>query len=226
MPDAAAALTAERDDRILHLRFDDGGRNVFTLPLARELLDRIRAAEADPAIATLVLEGNERALSVGLDTGTVLAGGAEADALLGTMGEILRRLYLSRLRSVVIASGHAVAAGAMLLLVADVRIGIAPGGRVGLSEVGVGLPVPAATQQLVRDRIAVPHQYETAALARLHDYETARRIGFLDALLPAREEASALATEEGARLAALDEQAYLTTKRGLRRAYADLVDAR
>jgi enoyl-CoA hydratase len=226
MPDAAASITAEQDDRILRLSVDDGGRNVFTLPLARELHDRIRAAEADSAITTLVLEGNGRALSVGLDTGTVLAGGAEADALLGTMGEILRLLYLSRLRSVVIASGHAVAAGAMLLLVADTRIGIAPGGRVGLSEVGVGLPVPAATQQLVRDRIAVPYQYESTALARLHDYETARRIGFLDALVATREEASTLATEEGTRLAALDEQAYLTTKRGLRRAYADLVDGR
>ena len=208
---------------MLHVTLDDGERNVLTLASVQALLGLVEQAESDPEIGVVLLEGNDRALTVGLDTDTVLGGGDEARRLLAGMGAVLRLLYLSRLRSVVLAGGHATAAGAMLLLVADRRIGYGTAGKIGLSEVRVGLEVPAATRQLVRDRVAAAHQYASTALARLYDHETASRIGFLDVNVLDRQEAFRRAMDEAEALAGLDERAYLATKLGMRREYRHLV---
>jgi enoyl-CoA hydratase len=124
---------------------------------------------------------------------------------------------------VVVVSGHATAAGAMLLLAADVRIGVRGEGRIGLSEVRFGLEVPPLTRQLVRDRLAGPAQYPATALARLHAPEDALKAGFLDRLAETPEAAETLAQEAEAELAALDEPAYLATKLGMRTAFAELM---
>ncbi len=207
-----------------HIRIDDGGVNVITLGIARSLLAAIESAADDGATRCVIIEGNSRALSVGLDTETVLRNDDDSRALLATMGQVLKTLYLSRLRSIVIAQGHATAAGAMLLLVADRRIGCGAGGKVGLSEVRFGLGVPRATQQLVRDRISARHQFECTALATLYDYGGAEQAGFLDVRCETPEASLALAREMAADLCALDEAAYLETKTAVRSAYANLVD--
>ena len=140
------------------------------------------------------------------------------------MSETLTALYMGRLRSIVVTQGHATAAGAMLLLVADVRIGVAPGGKIGLSEVSVGLAVPEATLQLLRDRLLTGQQFACAGLSKLYDYQQASEIGFLDHLVPCSSDAQALAAREAARLGALPEEAYLETKLSLRNRYAQLVN--
>jgi len=220
MSEAVAQLSS---GPIAHLRIDDGNRNVLTLEIVEALHDLISGAAEDSGTKCLILEGNANALSVGLDTRTVLSGSRDANRLLGKMGAVLHLLYLSRLRSIVITAGHATAAGAMLLLVADYRIGYGSGGKIGLSEVGVGLEVPAATQQLVRDRLGTDHQYAATALARLYEFPEALQAGYLDALTESREDALRLAQERGAVLANLAEDAYLGTKRGMRQAYRALV---
>jgi len=212
-------LSITRDALVLHARLDDGAKNVITLDIATALLDLV----SNPGEAnTLILEGNPSALSVGLDTKTVLAGGPDADALLSTMGEVLKALYLSDLRSIIVAAGHATAAGAMLLLTADRRIGYGPGGKVGLSEVRVGLDVPRPTQQLIRDRIAVPHHYEATALGTLYDYDQAGRIGFFDHRVDDHDTALEIARAEADRLSALPRDGYLKTKQTMRADFAAL----
>ena len=216
---AMNALRIHRDDTLVYARLDDGGKNVITLEIAQALLALIR--DTGPS-STLILEGNDAALSVGLDTETVLSGGPEGAALFSTMGEVLTGLYLGPVRSVVVTTGHATAAGAMLLLCADRRIGYGAGGKVGLSEVRVGLDVPRPTQQLVKDRIAVPHQFAATALATLYRHEQAAQIGFLDQHCADRDTAMAMARTEAAQLSALPQEAYLKTKQAMRSAFAEL----
>ena len=146
-------LTIKQVGPVKHIEIDDGKLNVFTLDLLEGLRSEIVRAAADNSVRCLVLQGNARALSVGLDTRTVLGNVSDGKRLMRMMGEVLETLYLSRLASVVIVEGHATAAGAMLLLAADFRIGVGEKGKIGLSEVTVGLSVPPPTQQLVRDRI-------------------------------------------------------------------------
>lgn len=206
------------------ITMDDGGVNVFTPASAAALRAHVEEAEVSPALSTLVIRGTAKALSVGLDTKAVLAGGPEGTALLENMGAVLRCLYLSRLRSVVVARGHATAAGAMLLLVADHRIGVRGAGKIGLSEVRVGLDVPPLTQQLVRDRLTTPQHYAATALAQLYDYDGALAAGYIDALHDSEDTAMEAATTQAETLAVLNEDAYLKTKLGMRRAFAKLAE--
>ena len=141
------------------------------------------------------------------------------------MGRVLSRLYLGPLRSVVIAQGHATAAGAMLLMVADHRIGIEGPGKIGLSEVTYGLDVPVPTQQLVRDRINTQFQYAATAGARLFDMNGALHAGFLDDISTSHATALEQALQVAKRLSALPDSGYLETKRGMRREFAQLFEA-
>ncbi len=206
-----------------HIKLDDGSLNVLTPSIVDALNACLTQCVDDTSISVLIIEGNEKALSVGLDTEAVLNQDDTAKALLAGMGAVLQTLYLSRLRSIVVAQGHATAAGAMLLLTADRRLGVDGKGKIGLSEVRVGLPVPPLTQQLVRDRIVNSAQLATTALASLCTYPEAQAIGFLDSLHNSREEALSQAQEEAERLAALNEAAYLETKRGMRTQFRELL---
>ncbi len=220
------ALTFEKKPPAAYITLDDGGMNVLTAPIVKGLRDFLQTCVTDTDISVVVLQGNAHALTVGLDTETVLKQDATANALLSDMGAVLELLYLSRLRSIVIAEGHATAAGAMLLLVADRRLGIDSKGKVGLSEVRVGLPVPELTQQLVRDRIDTPAQYATTALASLRTYPDAFAAGFFDSLHPDRTDAQGSAARSVDAFAALDEDAYLKTKLGMRQGFQDVLKNR
>ena len=209
---------------IQSIRLDDGGMNIFTLEAAARLDAALLEAEQTDAVNTLVLSGRDDALSVGLDTETVLAGDDRAGQLIALMGGILARLYLGPLRSVVIGRGHATAAGAMLLMVADHRIGIEGPGKIGLSEVKYGLDVPVPTQQLVRDRIDTRFQYAATAGARLFDTAGALQAGFLDETAPDPQAAKERALAAAVRLSALPDAGYLETKRSMRRDFARLYE--
>lgn len=219
------AVTVETKEPFAYLRLDDGGMNVLTPSIVEALESYIRLCVDDQSISVLIIEGNTHALTVGLDTEVVIKQDATADALLSRMRSVLEMLYLSRLRSIVIAEGHATAAGSMLLLVADHRLGIDSKGKIGLSEVRVGLPVPALTRQLVQDRIAVPAQYGTTALATLRNYPDALAIGFLDSLHRDRADALKIAHDKAEAFATLNEKAYLQTKLGMRHRFKEILEA-
>ncbi len=214
---------AQLSDTIAHIRLDDGKRNVLTLAIVRELNEALSSLVENTEVRAIIFEGNESALTVGLDTETVLAGGANGQSLLSEMRQVLVTLYTSRLASVAISQGHATAAGAMLLLVSDCRIGAGEGGKIGLSEVSVGLEVPLLTQQLVRDRINASYHHRATSLATLFDYKTAAHIGYLDEVASTRELALERAMDQANAFARLDETAYVKTKLSLRSAFFDLL---
>jgi enoyl-CoA hydratase/carnithine racemase len=217
-----SSISAHRAGQIIHVTLDDGGKNILTLETVQELHQLITEAAEDPECRGLILMGNSRALSVGLDTKTVLSGSDDGKTLLRLMGETLKTLYLSKLRSVVMVEGHATAAGAMFLLVADYRVASGANGKIGLSEVSVGLEVPDATKQLVRDRIATQYQYAITAHSKLVDHHEARDIGFLDEVFVDGSDAMVAAVSHVESLAGLDDSAYLATKLGMRSRFREI----
>jgi enoyl-CoA hydratase len=123
------------------------------------------------------------------------------------MGELLLDLYGGRVPVVAGCAGHAVAAGAMLLLASDRRIGAEGSYRVGFSEVSNGMPLPELPLLLARDRLDPRRLQESTLLGVLWEPAQAVEAGFLDFLVPAREleeEVSRQARE----LALLPAQAY------------------
>jgi len=202
------------DDRppLRVVRLDAGPRNALRLESVGALR---RALAPAPGIETALLLGREDGFSVGLDD-AVLAGAArDREALLLAMGELLRDLYGSPLRLVAACAGHAVAAGAMLLLTADWRIGADRPYRIGYSEPSVGMPLPELPVRLAEDRLDRRRHVEATLLGRLFGPAEAVEVGFLDEVAPPAE-LEAVALERAGSLGRVPIDAYRGTLRAVR----------
>jgi enoyl-CoA hydratase len=198
------------EDRIAVVRLDDGKVNALSPAVVAELGAALERAERE-AGAFLVL-GREGVLSAGFDLKTMRAGPDEARSLVGAGAELFLRLLDSPLPVVVACPGHALAAGALLLLAADFRVGASGDARLGLNEVAIGLTLPLFATEIARLRID-PRFFPRAAIqAEIFAPPGALEAGFLDRVVPGAE-LEAAARAEAARLAALPQPAFRHTKR-------------
>lgn len=205
-------LTLERRPPLRLARLDTGPRNVLREAAVRELT---RALATDAEAPVLVLSGREDGFCAGLD-GAVLAGGArEREGLLAAMGDLLLTALESPTRIVAECRGHAVAAGAMLLLVADVRLGVPGSYKVGFTEPGLGMPLPELPALLARERLDRRRLHELTVLGRTVGPDGAVEAGFLDALVQP-DALTETAHDRARELAGLSEAAYGGTVRAVR----------
>ncbi|MYB33113.1 MAG: enoyl-CoA hydratase/isomerase family protein, partial [Acidobacteria bacterium] len=102
----------------------------------------------------LVLTGNGRFFSAGLDLAGLPEDRDEMGEFVDAFDEFVRRLFLFPCPTVAAVNGHAVAGGAILATACDVRIGATGAYRIGVSEVQLGVIFPAAAFEVLR--AAVP----------------------------------------------------------------------
>lgn len=209
----------ELHDGVATIALDDGKANALSLAMAQAIDGALDRAVAEARAA--IIRGRPGVLCGGFDL-KVIRGGTEADRTAMTEAgyRLLARLYLLPIPLVFACTGHAVAAGALLLLTGDQRIGMAGEFRIGLNETAIGLSLPQIGIELARDRLAGSALTEATIGARLYSPMQAAAAGYLDsAVAPdSFEEAISQAT---ATLAALDASAYAATKRRLRQASID-----
>ncbi len=139
------------------------------------------------------------------------------------LGATLTERMLLFPRPIVLASpGHAVAAGAFLLLAADVRLGVDGLFRIGLNEVEIGLTMPLFVIELASRRLH-PARLDAAILnAAIYAPHEAVAVGYLDRVVDA-DQLAASARETAERLSKLNAHAYAASKRRLRGAAAERV---
>ncbi len=202
------------EDGVAVVDLDDGKANALghaTVEALHEALDR-SSAEA----RALVVAGRPGCFSGGFDLGEMQAGPERARALVRAGGELTMRLYGHPQPVVAAVTGHCVAAGALLALAADVRIGSSGSSRIGLNEVAIGLAMPTFGVELARDRLTPTAVREGLLGARLYDPDAAAAAGFLDEVVDARV-CRSRAIEEARRLGGFRSGAYAGTKARLRR---------
>jgi len=208
-------LSYTLEDSLAVVRMDDGKANALSDAMIDALLAALDRAEREAK--ALVLTGRAERFCGGFDLRVMMSGPAQATALLKHGAELLLRYYDAAVPLVVACSGHALAAGALLVLTGDWRIGAAGAYKIGLNEVAIGLPVPVLAMELARDRVAPAELPRATLMANIYAPDDAVRAGFLDAVAPA-DQLLARAKQEAARLAALPARPYRATKRYLRRA--------
>ncbi len=210
-----------RDDVAL-LRLDDGKANA----LGHAMIDAISAgldrAAAEARAAVLI--GRPGRFSAGFDLGIIRGGADAVRGLVEAGGELLMKAYLHPQPLIVACSGHAVAAGALLTLTGDTRIGAAGDFKIGLNEVAIGLRLPEFGVELARDRLSKRHLSAALLGATLYAPEDAVAAGYLDAVAAAAELEDAALAEAG-RLAVYETAVYADVKRRARGALADRVRA-
>jgi enoyl-CoA hydratase len=188
---------------------DDGKVNVFSIPMLRALHDSLDRAERDGVV--VVLTGREGCFSAGFDL-NVLAGERDPIREMLILGARLAERLLSFPRPVVVAcTGHALPAGAFLLLASDARIGAEGPFRIGLNEVRIGLTVPGFAVELARYRLCPPHFDRSVVTATMCGPRKAAAAGFLDSVV-APIDLRRAALERAGELAELDPDAHVATK--------------
>ena len=122
------------------------------------------------------------------------------------------KIYEYPLPVVIACTGHALAAGGLLLLTADARIGAEGAFKIGLPEVAIGMTLPVFGLELARDRLARHHFTQAVTQARIYGPAEAATVGYLDAAVSAASLMDA-AQERATALATLRQPAFANTKR-------------
>ena len=208
------AVRYELHGDVASIFFDDGKANA----LSHAAIDGLNAAldQADAEAKAVVIAGRPGRFCAGFDL-SVMSGGVDAvRALVRAGADLSVRLYSLERPVVLACTGHALAAGAILLMTGDVRIGAAGEFKIGLNEVSIGMPVPHFASQLARDRLSRRHLTSATSLATIFDPEGALDAGFLDAVV-SPDAVIATAQERAATLAStLSGPAFRTTRTNIR----------
>ena len=211
------ALTIERRDQVMVIHLDDGKANALSFDLIAAILDALREAEADDEIGAVVLHGREGKFSAGFDLGVMLADDFAAIVnLVANGGELVRTIYGCSVPVAAASTGHALAAGALMLLGCDVRVGADGPGKVGLNEVAIKMVLPDWALTIAEVRLSKRHMQRAIMTARVTSPAEAVDVGFLDEVVAPEvllDRAIAVAAELAA---TLDPKAYAGSVKAFR----------
>src|SRR5262249_758098 len=131
------------------------------------------------------------------------------------LSQVLRALFAFPRPMVVVANGHAIAGGGVIVLAADARLMAKAAGRIGVPELLVAWPFPGAALEVVR--FAVPRDRVQALLytGRTLPPQEALAAGLVDEVV-APGELMARAQEIARQFAQIPQQVYRLTKQCLR----------
>lgn len=213
----------EDRDAVAVLRIEHGKANAIDLELFEELGRRLDELERSPARA-LVLTGTGTVFSAGVELFRVVAEGeAYLTRFLPELSATVRRFFALSLPVVAAVNGHAIAGGCVLTCAADRRLMAEGSGKVGLSELRVGVPFPVAAIEVVR-AVVPPHRLQGLVYeGRLLTPGEAVGAGLIDEVVPPAElldRACAVA----AQLAEIPRDSFALTKRHLRQETLDRID--
>ncbi len=220
------ALRVERRDAVAVLHVDDGKVNALSFELIAAIKDAVEAADADDAVGAVVIHGREGKFSAGFDLRVMKAGDmAETVRLVADGGDLVRMLYGCGVPVVAACTGHALAAGALMLLGCDVRIGADVSAKIGLNEVAIKMVLPGWAMTIAEARLSKRHLQRAVVNARGTAPADAVDAGFLDEVV-ASEALLETAVAHAAELAAtLDPAAYRSTVLKFRGAVLDTMAA-
>jgi enoyl-CoA hydratase len=207
-------LTYELDGKVAVLTLDDGKANALSPDMIETIGKALDRAESEAGAVAIF--GRPGRFSAGFDL-SVMGSGPDAAADMVISGaELLLRLYEFPRPTVIGATGHALAAGALLLCAADTRIVTRGDFKIGLNEVAIGMTLPIFGTELARDRLSKRHFDAAVIQAHLYDGDGAVDAGFADRCV----EADALRNEVMQTAAALAQHprgSYAGTKLQARR---------
>jgi enoyl-CoA hydratase len=201
--------------RVAVLQMTHGKANAMDIEFCRALSAQVHACQQSTAGA-LVITGQGRMFSAGVDLPRLVAGGAAyAQQFLPAMNHAFEALFAFSKPLVVAVNGHAIAGGCVIACCADYRVMAREPGRIGIPELLVGVPFPVVPLEIVR--FATPPQHLQALIYRglTLAADEALHYGLVDAVVdPDRVLDEAVAIADG--MASVPFEAFHLTKRLLR----------
>lgn len=197
------------DDGIATITLDDGKVNVMSPKMLGDINAALDQAEADRAV--VIVKGREGVFSAGFDLPVLRAGGSRAVAMVRSGFELSERMLGFPLPVVMACTGHAVAMGVFILLSGDYRIGASGSYKLTANEVAIGLTMPRAAVEILRQRLTPSHFNRAVTLAEPFSPANAIEAGFLDRMVQP-EELHDAAHDVALQLTKLDLDAHKASK--------------
>jgi enoyl-CoA hydratase len=139
-----SAAEVDLVDGVTTVRLDHPPVNALDLALLDEIIATMRGVDGP-----VVITGAGKCFSAGVDLRAIVDGGAEyTDRFLTSLSAAFLAVFDHPAPVVAAINGHAIAGGCVLAMAADVRLMSA--GTIGLTELAVGVPFPAAALEICR----------------------------------------------------------------------------
>jgi enoyl-CoA hydratase len=143
-------IEVEVTDGIGCVRLARGKVNALDLELCLAIDETMRAMDAGPARA-VVLTGTGGAFCAGVDLDRITSGAASyIDVYLPALIGAFRSVFSVGKPVVAAVNGHAIAGGCVLAAACDYRVMATGNGVVGVPELHVGVPFPAAAFEIMQ----------------------------------------------------------------------------
>ncbi len=204
-----------RDGGVVVLTMQHGKANAMDLELCEGLAAKMRELTADASVRGIVLVGQGRIFSAGVDLLRIVDGGiGYVQRFLPALSDMFNAVFECPKPVVAAVNGAAIAGGCVLACAADQRV-LAAGARTGVPELKVGVPFPASAAEVMRFTVA--HRYLQSVLYGAGTFADADALarGLADEVVePAAVLDRAVALAQS--FTALPGPAYALTKRQLR----------
>jgi enoyl-CoA hydratase len=196
-------------DRIAHVTISNGKANALSPEVVAALGDVLTRAEdaGEEQVGALLITGAPGMFSGGFDLKVMRSGADAAGRLVTDGGALFSRMFGSEMPVIVACTGHAVAAGALLLLAPHKRVGAKGDFQIGLIETKLGMVLPRWASELAQERLSKRHYQQATVGARMYDTDGAVDAGFLDDAVAA-DDLAAAALVEARRWSELPRAAY------------------
>jgi len=211
-------VTSQNGIALLTLKH--GKANALDIEFCESLAARFNKMR-DADAKAVVLTGQGKIFSAGVDLIRVSEGGAPyVRKFLPALHKLYDAVFHHPKPVVAAINGHAIAGGCVLAACADRRIMAREGGRIGVTEILVGVPFPALAFEIVRFAVPPRHLPEFTLSGATYATDAALHRGWIDEIAePADllEDAIAVAQE----LALLSPAAFAQTKKQIRQSVSE-----
>jgi enoyl-CoA hydratase len=171
-------VTYQRDGSVAVITMDDGKVNALSPRMLSEIDAAFDQAETDQAV--VVLAGRPGIFSAGFDLKVLGAGGMDAASMVRSGFELAERLLSFPMPVVIASTGHAMAMGVFLLQAGDYRIAAAGPYRYSANEVAIGMTLPRAAIEVLRQRLTPAAFHRAALLSESFTPDNAIEAGIVD----------------------------------------------
>jgi enoyl-CoA hydratase len=219
----SALINSESSGPVTVLRMAHGKANAIDLELLAALSTNLHRLREAPAV---VLTGTGTIFSAGVDLFRVVDGGRPyLDRFLPALRKTFNELMAFPRPLVAAINGHAIAGGCVLVETADHRVMTSGSGRIGLTEMLVGIPFPVDAIEILRLATGGRALGRLVNLAETVPAQRAVELGLVDEVAEP-EVVLARAVEVATALAAVPARSFELVKRELRAPFWDALEAR
>ena len=197
------------------LSLQHGKANAMDVAFCDGLSEQFQALAEDPGVGAVVVTGQGRIFSAGVDLLSILDGGAEyAHRFLPALRRLLTAAFAFPKPMVAAVNGAAIAGGCVLACAAD-RVLAVEQARLGVPELLVGVPFPTSALEIMRHAVSSRYLHEVLYGGETYGVADAQARGMVHRIVD-REALAEQALAEATRLAQLPAAAFALTKQQLR----------